>query len=168
MDGKLNEIIDMMDEKGLDIVCLNETKKKGRGLCEKNGVNVIWSGVPEEEHAKQGVAAILSKRMSECMKDFECVSPRLIWIRFKIGITRIFLIIGYGPCDNVCDAEKDEFWENVRNVADKRNDNERLLLIGDLNGWVGTRRRGYERVLGASGDIRVNDNVLDMFKYVLG
>ena len=33
--------------------------------------------------------------------------------------------------------------------------NEKLIICGDLNGWVGTARSGYEGRLGQYGDTRV-------------
>ena len=47
----------------------------------------------------------------------------------------------------------------MRNIVDTCDDkSERLIILGDLNGWVGTLRPGFEGVIGEYGDGRVNDS----------
>ncbi|KAJ0181178.1 hypothetical protein K1T71_003263 [Dendrolimus kikuchii] len=59
--------------------------------------------------------------------------------------------------------ELEKFWESVREILDLAEGNERLIMCGDLNGWVGTKRDGLEAVLGPYGDkrlLRVNQVAL--------
>lgn len=37
--------------------------------------------------------------------------------------------------------------------------NERVIMLGDFNAWVGVARNGCKSVLGKFGDKRVNENV---------
>ena len=100
MDEKTNELCKIMEERRIDILGLCETKKKESGMIRINGMIEVWSGVKHSEHASKGVAVLIAPRMAECMKGFENVSPRLLWIRFKAGLQKLLLVVGYGPCND--------------------------------------------------------------------
>ncbi|CAK1580622.1 unnamed protein product, partial [Parnassius mnemosyne] len=158
MRDKTNELIEIMKERELDVVCMSETKRKGSGTEElPGGALALWSGVPESENACQGVGVLLSSRLVDVMTEYKVVNSRLLWVRFKLGLTKLFLLAVYAPVASSSRAELEEFWENVREVLDLARGNERIVVCGDLNGWVGTARPGYESVLGKFGDKRVND-----------
>lgn len=53
---------------------------------------------------------------------------------------------------------REVFWDNLRDVLNECKENERIIMLGDFNGWVGVARDGYDRVLGRFGDERVNEN----------
>ncbi|KAI5635653.1 reverse transcriptase (RNA-dependent DNA polymerase) domain-containing protein [Phthorimaea operculella] len=116
------------------------------------------------DRASKGVGVFLSARMAECVPEYEWVSPRLLWIRLKVGITKIFLLGVYAPTDlgsggsTKAKKENEEFWDSVRDVLKNCKANERIIMLGDFNGWVGIKRDGYDKVLGTFGDERVNEN----------
>lgn len=156
VEGKLHEICSVMKGKNIEMLCVNETKRKGISMEECQGFTAIWSGVPVETTASQGVGILLSNRLRDCMKEYKCVSPRLIWLRFRVGLLRLFVVAAYAPVNG--DSRADEFWEQVREVLSEKEANERVIMLGDFNGWVGTKRDGTEGVLGKHGDDRVNEN----------
>jgi hypothetical protein len=157
--GKEEVLIDIMKVKGIDILCVTETKRKGcESLSMQNDCLGLWCGVNDEEHGSEGVGLILSREAKGYMRQYELVSPRLLWVRMKIGVLRVMLIGGYAPVDGEEDAKKDQFWESVRKVIEGCDEGERVILMGDLNGWVGIKRVGAERAVGPWGDPRVNDN----------
>ncbi|GBP22083.1 hypothetical protein EVAR_94122_1 [Eumeta japonica] len=47
---------------------------------------------------------------------------------------------------------------DVMEILMKCNRNERIVILGDFNGWVGVQLDGYEKVLVKFGDERVNEN----------
>lgn len=154
----MDEVCLIMEEKKLDVLCVNETKRKGKGVSEHGPFKALWSGVAENDHASMGVGLLLSERMIECMTEYECVSPRLLWVRLKVGLLRIRVIGVYAPDISKSATEKEEFWKSVEDILNECKDNERIVMLGDFNGWVGVRREGCEGVLGIYGDKRVNDN----------
>ena len=164
MEEKLNDVCQLMSERHIDMLCVNETKRKGRDITKHGPYTAYWSGVPSTTRACQGVGVILSARMNECVKEIECVSPRLLWMRLKVGLTRIFVVGVYAPVNLVTGMsytareEREEFWESLRDVLRRCKENERLIMLGDFNGWVGVKRDDFERVLGRYGDESVNEN----------
>ncbi|XP_050684118.1 craniofacial development protein 2-like [Leptidea sinapis] len=146
MNEKLDEIFELMNERKLDVLCVNETKCKGKEILTRGPFTEIWSGVPDEEHGSNGVGILLSERMSECMREYECVSPRLIWVRLKVGLTPLFLVGVYAPDSSHSKAVRQEFWEQTREVLLLRKLNERIVMLGDFNARVEVKRDGYENV----------------------
>ncbi|KAI5644400.1 reverse transcriptase (RNA-dependent DNA polymerase) domain-containing protein [Phthorimaea operculella] len=155
-----------MDKRRIDVLCVNETKRKGCDMTKHGPYVAYWSGFPITDRGCKGVGVFLSARMAECVTEFECVSPRLLWIRLKVGITRIFVVGVYAPTDAGTSGstkakkqkENEEFWDIVRDVLKNCKTNERIIMLRDFNGWVGMKRDGYDRVLGMFGDERVNEN----------
>ncbi|GBP09580.1 hypothetical protein EVAR_76575_1 [Eumeta japonica] len=43
--------------------------------------------------------------------------------------------------------ERKKFWADVRDILMKCNRNERIVIQGDFNGWVGVQLDEYEKVL---------------------
>ena len=155
---KVNEMIDVMNARCLDVLCVTETKRKGSNADELcGGMMALWSGVDSDDRASAGVGIVLSSRLASGVKDYGLVGPRLLWVRIKLGITRVFLVAAYAPVSSASPQELEKFWESVRDILDLVEGNERIIMCGDLNGWVGTKRNSYEAVLGPYGDKRVND-----------
>ena len=56
-------IVDMFEERKIDVLALCETKVKGQGVREWEGQRVIVSGVAERCRAREGVAIMVSGRL---------------------------------------------------------------------------------------------------------
>lgn len=112
MENKLDEVCMMMKERNLDVLCLTETKKKGVSTSTHGTLTALWSGVSDDEHGCQGVGIVLTDRMAECMQEHECVSPRLLWVRLKVGLIRLFVVGVYAPdTSKKCSVEHQTFLE---------------------------------------------------------
>ncbi|XP_048481496.1 uncharacterized protein LOC125489526 [Plutella xylostella] len=96
--------------------------------------------------------------MVKCVKGYECVSPRLLWMRLKVGLRKLFVLGVYAPDMSKNISIREEFWESVRETLMICEDNEYVIMLGDFNGRVGVKRTGYESVLGTFGDVSVNEN----------
>ncbi|GBP55219.1 hypothetical protein EVAR_36802_1 [Eumeta japonica] len=53
---------------------------------------------------------------------------------------------------------REEFWAEMREILVKCDKNERIVILGNCNGWVSVQRDGYEKALGKFGDERANEN----------
>ncbi|CAG2056443.1 unnamed protein product, partial [Timema podura] len=51
-----------------------------------------------------------------------------------------------------------EIWNEINEVLNACETGERIILLGDMNGWVGTQRESSAIVLGRFGDDRVDEN----------
>lgn len=171
MESKIDEVCEMMDDRHIDVLCVSETKRKGCGTTKHGKYTGYWSGVPATSRASQGVGVVLSERMAACVVEWESESPRLIWFRFKVGLTRLFVLGVYAPDmgsgTSKAQKEREEFWDGVVDVLSKAKQNERIVMLGDFNGWVGVSRDGYENVIGRYGDSRVNENGISVLNICL-
>lgn len=158
MKSKEDEVCDMMNERGIDVLCVTETNRRGQGNTTLGAYSAYWSGVHDTDRASKGVGIVLSERMAKCVTDYECVNPRVIWVRMKVGMIRLYVVGVYAPHTGLPPSEREDFWKSVKDVLTKCKENERIVMLGDFNGWIGVQRDGYERVLGKFGDVRINEN----------
>lgn len=85
-------IIGVMNETCLNVLSVIEAKRKvseTTGLL--GGMKALWLGVPQSDYASEGVGILLSLRLVPGV-----VYSRLIWVRIKLGITRV-LVVAYMP-----------------------------------------------------------------------
>ena len=60
MEEKMNELLDVMDDRDLDVNCVTETKRKGNDTTDLLGSRVaFWASVSESEPSCQGVGRLL-------------------------------------------------------------------------------------------------------------
>ena len=66
----------------LEVLGVNETKLKSNG-ARAVGEGMCFSGV-QEGRAKAGVAVFLSKKIGKGLREWKCVSERIVRIRLRI------------------------------------------------------------------------------------
>ena len=136
VNEKEDQVIKCVNDYKLDILGVSEIKKKGCGEEMWGDSMFIWSGV-KEGRAREGVGIVVSKEMQACMKGYKCVSSRCMWIRLKIGMQKIKVIVAYAPVNDDPEDERLPFWLDLDDICADKEMNESLLLLGDLNGRVG-------------------------------
>ncbi|XP_008481019.1 craniofacial development protein 2-like [Diaphorina citri] len=146
LNRRVEECIDVLQERKLDILGLSETKWKGKGTKEiRGGHHLYWSG---GVNGRNGVGIILSDKMNEIVVDVNYVSDRLMIIKLKIDPVRILnLIQCYAPQAGSDDQEKQNFEQLLEDKIQDPN----TLVMGDLNAQVGCDRQGFEEIMGAHG-----------------
>ncbi|GBP62258.1 hypothetical protein EVAR_8594_1 [Eumeta japonica] len=119
MDDKIDDVCELMKDTRLDILCENGTKRKSNGGAIKRGsFDTYWAGLDQSQPGWRSVGFILSERLSECVNGYECVIPRLLWLRPKIGQTWIFILGVYAP-DMFKPLEKrEEFWADLKDILE--------------------------------------------------
>jgi Reverse transcriptase (RNA-dependent DNA polymerase)/Endonuclease-reverse transcriptase len=144
---KTEEIVELMKERKLDIMGLCETRLQGKGRKKIHEDYVLLhTGSERKQH---GVAFIVSSRIGDKIADVKHISERMMGISIKEGDSYLDLIQVYAPQQGRPEAEKDTFYEELQELADRMPHRESLLIIGDLNGHIGKERSGCEAVTGA-------------------
>ncbi|GBP35238.1 hypothetical protein EVAR_19458_1 [Eumeta japonica] len=106
----MDDVCELMKDRRLDILCVNETKRKSSGGAIKYGsFDTCWSGINQSQRGCREVGYILSEKLSECVNGYKCVSPRLLWLRIKIKLTWIFILGVYAPDMSKPLEERDEY-----------------------------------------------------------
>ncbi|GBP61656.1 hypothetical protein EVAR_43593_1 [Eumeta japonica] len=162
MNDKVNDVCQSMKDKRLDILCMNENKRKGSGGAFKRGsFETYWSGFDQSQRGYHGVGFILSERLSDCVNVNECMSQSLApELRVTFLLIRIFLGV-YAPDVPKQLKEREDFWTDVRNILVKCDRNESIIILGDFNGW---RKRQKHNVLHNCDD-RSRSKVVDTRMY---
>ena len=88
----------------LSILGVSETHLKGCGGKETGGAVMVYSGVTERR-AKRGVALIIAGEMRDCLKEWQCVSERLVKVQILFEQKWTTFIQVYAPTE---DSEKEE------------------------------------------------------------
>ena len=57
--------------------------------------------------------------------DFECVSFRIPWIKFKFSRAKVCVVVGYGPNEGDC-KEREGFWNDFDRIGDRVGNEYRL------------------------------------------
>lgn len=154
---KEEEIIIEMQKMGIEILGLTETKKKGMGF-EKlvKDYYIYWSGVEETEWAQAGVAFIIHENKLADVRNERYVNERILAIDLEINKEPYTLIVSYGPNEDEKVENKQKFFDALQNEVDNTNNN--LIIMGDLNGRVGTMNKEIEWCLGKYGEEAKNKN----------
>ena len=153
---KKRMIADIFKERKFDIFALCETKVKGQGVEDWDGQRVIVSGVSERCRAREGVGLIIANRLWGRVKDYKCVSSRIVWVKLNVRGEKLVVVSAYGPGMERSESEREQFWESLNVCLAGFNENERVIVLGDLNAKVGDRERG--EVVGKFGVPGVNEN----------
>ena len=74
------------------------------------------------------------------MIDFECVSSRILRIKFKFLRVKVCVVVGYDSTEGIGE-ESERFWNGMERTVDRVGNGYRLCVLGDLNGWIGDRVR---------------------------
>jgi hypothetical protein len=53
---------------------------------------------------------------------------------------------------------QNEFWNQMNDILNACDAGERVIVLGDLNRWVGVKREGVGGVIGCFDDRRIKDN----------
>ncbi|XGW12159.1 hypothetical protein V3C99_013104 [Haemonchus contortus] len=119
---------------------------KAREIGE--GVKLFYNG---EDTKRNGVAVAVADSLKDSVSAVNRVSSRIISVRIDTKEGNWTIISVYAPQAGCPIYEKDEFYlrldETIRSVPE----GDYLTIAGDLNGHVGSERRGLERVHGGKG-----------------
>ena len=145
----------MFVKQKLDVLALCETKMKGKGEAEFGEVKGRISGV-ERGRAREGVALLLSERMTKNVVAWKEVSSRVIWVRVRIGRECWAFVSAYGPGSERTEEEREEFWSELTDCVDDLSRSSYVVVLGDLNARVGDEE--IEGVVGKYGVPERNGN----------
>ena len=140
----------------MDVLGVSETHLRGKGAVEGSvseglweGVEgmVVWSGVKEEYkgRAKEGVAILLSSRMSEGVIEYDCIDSRIVWVRIRMENIRYVFVCVYAPVckeTKVGREEMEAFWKKLNDCVKCFDERERIIVLGDMNARVGEMSDG--------------------------
>ena len=150
--GKSLEVVGILNERRVDICCLQEVRWKGEGAkilrTELAAYKLFWKGGVKGE---AGVGIMVEEKWIDKVLKVERVNERCILLRLIFEGEVVNILSVYAPQVGREREEKDEFWQSLSEIVWEIPSEEKIILAGDLNGHIGERADGYEEVHGGYG-----------------
>ena len=141
--GKLNTIIEEAKTNNVDILGVAEHRWAGSGHFTTNcGGQFMYSG--REIAGQSGVGVFLSKAIVRSLIGYKPVNDRIITIRLLGQVKNITLIQVYAPTSASTEEELEEFYDALQKEIDSKENQDILVVSGDLNAKVGSKRHTEE------------------------
>ena len=147
MTGRGREPADMMEQRNVDILCLQETKWKGsKARNIGGGCKIFYYGA---DGRKNGIGIVLREKLVESVLEVKRVSDRLMAMKLEVNGSILNIVSAYAPQVNYSMEEKNDFWEDLDELIESISTEERIVLGADLNGHVGEGNIGDEQKKGS-------------------
>ena len=133
--NKEQGVVKEMKKYRLSVLGVSKTHLKG---CWEKAIGdavMVYLGV-SEVRAKGGVAVIIAGEMRDCIKEWQCMSERLVKVRICFEKWTTFIQV-YAPTEDSEEEEKDRFYTSLEGVLVTVKKDDMLVLMGDMSGRVG-------------------------------
>ena len=152
LKGKSREVVDMLNRRGVDICCLQETRYRNQG-CTVFGKNddkyKFWYSGSDD--GVGGVGIMVKSIMTESVIEVVRFSDRVIKLTLVLGGDLWHIFSVYAPQVGRSAQEKQAFWDSLEDEVGRIPDGEGLLIGGDMNGHIGRDITGYDEEIGLYG-----------------
>ena len=115
MTGKEREVADLKKRKGVDMLCLQETRLKWeKARCIGGGYEMWYCG---SEIKKNGVGIILKKEQVDRVVKLWRVTDRIICLKMELDGVMLNVISAYAQLVGCIREEKEAFWLVIVNES---------------------------------------------------
>lgn len=157
--GKLKEAIKEMERLNLQLIGLSECRWNGVGdVTVENGHRFLFSGRNINEHHRDGVGFLLSRRAAQSLLDWKPINERFIWCRLKSRVRNITIIQTYAPTEQADEETKIAYYDQLMSITNSIQKGDILIVMGDLNAKIGSENHSLEHVMGKHGLGAINSN----------
>ena len=94
---------------------------------------------------------LIAESLIECVADVIRINDRILLMKLVIGDGILAVVSAYAPQSGLSNQMKDQFYNELLHVCKKQNDDDLLVLGGDLNGHIGCKANGFEGIHGGHG-----------------
>ena len=147
---KLEQIIFLMAQRNISILCMQETQCKGLHHFMQNGFLIILSGVAEEScgRANAGVGFIVAPWAIGSIIGFTLFSDRLSMLRVRVSGGNLNLITAYAPHSGHKLALRQSFFHHMQQIWRPLSAHTATIAMGDWNAKLYRRFCGEEDIIG--------------------
>ena len=149
MTGRRRELADMMEQRNVDILCLQETKWEGsKARNIGDGCKLFYNG---GDGRKKWDRDNDKEEPAESVLEVKRVADRLMAMKLEVKGSILNIVSAYAPQVNNSMEEKNDFWQDLDGLIESISKEERIVLGADLNGHVGEENIGGEEIMGRYG-----------------
>ena len=109
---------------------------------------------------------MLRQELVENVVEVERFCDRMMRVKMVLGKTVYHVLSVYAPQVGRPIAEKEDFRNKLEDIITSIDENDGIIVAGDLNCHIGSNNAGYENIMGRYGFGDRNDDglaLLDMF-----
>ena len=140
------ELADMMEQKNVDILCLQETNwKRSKARKISGGCKLFYNGA---DGRKNGI--VVREELVKNVLEVKRVSDRLMAMKLEVKGSIPNIVGAYAPRVKNSMEEKNYFWQDLDGLIESVSKQERIVLGADLNGHVGEGNIGDEEIMGGT------------------
>ena len=132
MTGRGRELADMMEQRNVDILCLQEAKWKGsKARNIEGGCKIFYNGADETRNV---IGIVMRKELDKGVLEMKRVSDRLMAMKVEVkgSILNILIVSAYAPQVNNSMEEKNDFWEDLDGLIESVSKQERMIPLMDM------------------------------------
>ena len=139
----------MIEQRNVDILCLQETKWKGSKARNIGGGCKLFYN--RADGRKNGIKIMVREELAKSVLEVKRVSDRLMAMKLEIKGSILNIVSAYAPQVKNSMEEKNDFWEDLDGLIESISKEERMILGADLNGHVGKGNIGDKEIMGRYG-----------------
>ena len=122
----------------INILGISELKWTGMGEFNSDDHYIYYCG--QESLRRNGVAAMVNKRVQNTVLGCNLTNNRMISVHFQGKPFSIIAIQVYAPTSNAEEAEVERFYEDLQDLVGLTPPKDILFIIGDWNPKVGCQQ----------------------------
>ena len=152
MRGRSHEVSLMLARRNADICCVQEVRYKSDSTTTLGvGTQKYKFWYSSNLSGANGVGILMRQELAENVIEVERFCDRIMRIKMVLGRAIYHVFSVYAPQAGRPTVEKDDFREKLEDILAAINDEEGVIIGGDLNCHLGTDNTGYEEVMGLYG-----------------
>ena len=158
---KRDVLCELLQSHGISLCCISEHRWKGEGTIVCGDYMYVFSGLPETApKAMQGVAVCMNAEMHRAWRAAgqfcRYEGGRLLHVKLLLHVRVVNVVAVYAPTFNTEAAEKDAFYDKLREILDTVRSGEEVFVMGDFNARVGTTTHS---ALSVSATVHASDAI---------
>ena len=159
------KLADLMEQRNVDILCLQETKWKGSKARNIGGeCKLFYNGA---DGRRNGIGIVVREELIESVLEVKRVSDRLMAMKLEVKGSILNIVSAYAPQANNRMEEKNDFWEDLDGLIGSVTKAERIILGAYFNRHVGEGNIENEKIMmrcGAGTRNKEGSMVVDFVK----
>ena len=157
MGNREAELLDALITYKLDVLGVSETWMKKGASVEIPGYRWVGMAGDNESGKGGGVGFLVKDSIWSLVGEVVEVNSRVISVSLKVGGRDCWLFQIYAPINDAEREVRERFWAQLRDVVEIRRRKAAVIIMGDVNGRVGSRAEDID-IVGRYGEEVVNEN----------